>query len=79
MRRQVIGGERERMFGRISNLSSVNWRRGQADQCNHAAVKPGAMGPTRALALRTARKNVTVSAAASSYRDTGMHACHAAF
>jgi len=72
MSRQVINGMRERGFGRIVNISSVNGERGQAGQCNYAAAKAGVLGFTRALALENARKNITVNAVAPGYCDTAM-------
>ncbi|CUI08698.1 acetoacetyl-CoA reductase [Massilia antarctica] len=72
MTRQVVGGMRERHFGRVINISSVNGRKGQAGQANYAASKAGVLGFTRALALENASKNVTVNAIAPGYCDTGM-------
>lgn len=72
MSRQVINGMRERGFGRIVNISSVNGERGQAGQCNYSAAKAGVLGFTRALALENARKNITVNAVAPGYCDTAM-------
>ncbi|MDQ1832410.1 acetoacetyl-CoA reductase [Massilia scottii] len=72
MARQVVGGMRERRFGRIINISSVNGRKGQAGQANYAASKAGVLGFTRALALENAARNITVNAIAPGYCDTEM-------
>lgn len=70
--RQVIEGMRERRFGRIVNISSINGRKGQAGQSNYAAVKAGILGFTKALALESAAHNITVNAVAPGYCDTAM-------
>lgn len=72
MTRQVIGGMRERGYGRIINISSVNAQRGQAGQTNYCAAKAGVIGFTRALARESAPKGVTVNAIAPGYADTAM-------
>jgi len=72
MSRNVIEGMRERGFGRIVNISSVNGERGQVGQANYAAAKAGILGFTRSLALESARKNITVNAIAPGYCDTDM-------
>ena len=72
MCRNVVEGMRERGFGRIVNISSVNGEKGQLGQANYAAAKAGILGFTKALALEGARKNVTVNAIAPGYCDTDM-------
>ncbi len=72
MCRNVIDGMRERQFGRIVNISSINGEKGQFGQTNYAAAKAGILGFTKALALENARKNVTVNAIAPGYCDTDM-------
>ncbi len=72
MSRQVVEGMRERDFGRIINISSVNGEKGQLGQTNYAAAKAGILGFTKSLALEGARKNVTVNAIAPGYCDTDM-------
>jgi len=72
MCRNVIDGMRERGFGRIVNISSVNGQKGQLGQTNYSAAKAGILGFTKALALEGARKNVTVNAIAPGYCETEM-------
>ena len=72
MSRQVIGGMRDRGFGRIINISSVNGLKGQFGQANYSAAKAGVVGFTKALALESARKGVTVNAIAPGYANTQM-------
>lgn len=72
MTRHVIEGMRARQFGRIVNISSINGRRGQAGQTNYAASKAGVIGFTRALALESAAKQITVNAVAPGYCETDM-------
>ena len=72
MCRNVIDGMRERGFGRIVNIGSVNGQAGQYGQVNYAAAKSGIHGFTKALALEGAAKGVTVNAIAPGYVDTDM-------
>ena len=72
MCRNVIEGMRERGFGRIVNIGSVNGQAGQYGQVNYAAAKSGIHGFTKALALEGASKGVTVNAIAPGYVDTDM-------
>ena len=72
MTRPVIEGMRGRGFGRIINIASINGQRGQIGQTNYAAAKAGVIGFTKALALESARKGVTVNAIAPGYIDTDM-------
>ena len=72
MSRAVIEGMREREFGRIVNIGSVNGRSGQYGQVNYAAAKSGIHGFTKALALENANKGITVNAIAPGYVLTDM-------
>jgi acetoacetyl-CoA reductase len=72
MTRQVIEGMRERNFGRIINISSINGQKGQVGQTNYSAAKAGMIGFTKALALENAKKGVTVNCIAPGYIDTEM-------
>ncbi len=72
MTRQVIEGMRERSWGRIINISSINGQKGQMGQTNYSAAKAGVIGFTKALALENARKGVTVNCIAPGYIDTEM-------
>jgi acetoacetyl-CoA reductase len=72
MCRNVIDGMRERNFGRIVNIGSINGQAGQYGQVNYAAAKSGIHGFTKALAQEGARAGVTVNAIAPGYIDTDM-------
>ncbi|NWG91322.1 MAG: acetoacetyl-CoA reductase [Parvularculaceae bacterium] len=72
MSHQVFPGMRERGFGRIINITSVNGQKGQAGQTNYSAAKAGMIGFTRALAQEGAFKGVTVNAIAPGYIATDM-------
>ena len=72
MTRQVIDGMRERGFGRIVNISSINGQKGQMGQTNYSAAKAGLIGFTKALAQENAKKGITVNAIAPGYIDTEM-------
>jgi len=72
MSRLVIEGMRERGFGRIISISSINGQAGQAGQTNYSAAKAAIIGFTKALALESASKGITVNAVAPGYIDTEM-------
>jgi acetoacetyl-CoA reductase len=72
MTRHVIDGMRERGFGRIISISSINGQKGQFGQCNYSAAKAGLIGFTKAIALETAAKGITVNAIAPGYIATEM-------
>jgi acetoacetyl-CoA reductase len=70
MTRPVINGMRERNFGRVINISSINGQKGQLGLANYCSAKAGVIGFTRAVALENARKGVTVNAIAPGYVNT---------
>jgi len=72
MCRPVIEGMRERGFGRIVNISSINGQKGQMGQVNYSAAKAGELGFTKALAQENANKGVTVNAICPGYIATEM-------
>src|SRR3954464_9474176 len=72
MCRPVIEGMRERKFGRIVNISSINGQKGQAGQANYSAAKAGELGFTRALAQESAKSGITVNAICPGYIATEM-------
>ncbi|MBS0519549.1 MAG: acetoacetyl-CoA reductase [Proteobacteria bacterium] len=72
MCRLVINGMRERNFGRIINISSINGQKGQFGQTNYSAAKAGILGFTKALAQESAAKGITVNAVAPGYIATDM-------
>jgi acetoacetyl-CoA reductase len=72
MCRVVIDGMRDRSFGRIVNIGSINGQAGQYGQVNYAAAKSGIHGFTKALAQEGAPKGITVNAIAPGYIDTDM-------
>jgi acetoacetyl-CoA reductase len=72
MAKAVFPGMRERGFGRIVNIGSINGQGGQYGQVNYAAAKSGIHGFTKALAQEGARFGVTVNALAPGYIDTDM-------
>src|SRR5256714_15580624 len=72
MSRVVIEGMRDRQFGRIVNIGSINGQAGQYGQVNYAAAKSGIHGFTKALAQEGARRGITVNAVAPGYVDTDM-------
>lgn len=70
--RLTIEGMRERGFGRIINISSINGQKGQIGQVNYSAAKAGLIGFTKALAQEGARKGITVNVICPGYIDTEM-------
>jgi acetoacetyl-CoA reductase len=70
--RQLIDGMRERGFGRIINISSVNGQRGQFGQANYSAAKAGMHGFTKTLAMEVASKGITVNTISPGYIGTDM-------
>jgi acetoacetyl-CoA reductase len=74
MCRLVVGGMRDRKYGRIVNISSINAQKGQFGQTNYSAAKAGMIGFTKALALENAGRGVTVNAICPGYIETDMTA-----
>jgi acetoacetyl-CoA reductase len=72
MTHQVWPGMRERKFGRVINISSINGQKGQAGQANYSASKAGDLGFTKALAQEGARAGITVNAICPGYIGTEM-------
>ena len=72
MSKAVFNGMRERKFGRIVNISSINGQKGQLGQVNYSAAKAGMIGFTKALAQEGARYGITVNAIAPGYTETDM-------
>ncbi|MDX1975159.1 MAG: acetoacetyl-CoA reductase [Rickettsiales bacterium] len=72
MSRAVIDSMRDRKFGRIINISSMNGQLGQFGQTNYSAAKSGLFGFTKALARETASRGITVNAIAPGYIETDM-------
>ena len=72
MCRPVIEGMRDRKFGRIINISSINGQKGQFGQTNYSAAKAGEIGFTKALAQENAKIGVTVNAICPGYINTEM-------
>lgn len=72
MSHAVIGKMRNNKFGRIVNISSINGQAGQLGQTHYSAAKAGVIGFTKALALESAIKNITVNAIAPGYIATDM-------
>ena len=70
--RCLINGMRERGFGRVVNIGSINGQAGQYGQVNYAAAKSGIHGFTKALAQECAAKGITVNAIAPGYVATDM-------
>ena len=72
MCRPVIEGMRNRNFGRIICISSINGQKGQAGQANYSAAKAGEIGFVKALAQENANKGITVNAICPGYIGTEM-------
>ena len=68
----TFAGMKERGWGRIVNIGSINGQAGQYGQVNYAAAKSGIHGFTKALAQEGARFGITVNAIAPGYIDTDM-------
>ena len=72
MTRPVINGMRDRGFGRIIVISSINGQKGQMGQANYSAAKAGDIGFVKALAQEGARAGITVNAICPGYIATEM-------
>jgi acetoacetyl-CoA reductase len=72
MSHQIFNGMRDRKFGRIVNISSINGQKGQMGQVNYSAAKAGELGFTKALAQEGARAGITVNAICPGYIATDM-------
>tara|TARA_B100000678_G_scaffold177314_1_gene147902 strand:- start:2015 stop:2737 length:723 start_codon:yes stop_codon:yes gene_type:complete len=72
MAKAAFPGMRERKWGRIVNIGSINGQAGQYGQVNYAAAKSGIHGFTKALAQEGAKFGITVNAIAPGYIDTDM-------
>ena len=72
MTHPVWSGMRERKFGRIITISSINGQKGQFAQANYAAAKAGDIGFTKSLAQEGARAGITVNVVAPGYINTEM-------
>ena len=72
MTHPVWPGMRERKFGRIITISSINGQKGQFAQANYAAAKAGDIGFTKSLAQEGARAGITVNVVAPGYINTEM-------
>jgi acetoacetyl-CoA reductase len=72
MTRPVIEGMRNRGFGRVVVISSINGQKGQAGQVNYSAAKAGDIGFVKALALEGAAKGITANVIAPGYIGTEM-------
>ncbi len=72
MTNPIWGGMRDRGFGRIICISSINGQKGQMGQVNYSAAKAGELGFVKALAQEGAAKGITVNAICPGYIGTEM-------
>jgi len=72
MTHPVWGGMRDRSFGRVISISSINGQKGQMGQVNYSAAKAGDLGFTKGLAQEGAAKGITVNAICPGYIGTEM-------
>ncbi|MBM3572428.1 MAG: SDR family oxidoreductase, partial [Alphaproteobacteria bacterium] len=70
--RAVLPRMRQRRFGRIVNISSMNGQRGQFGQANYAAAKAGLIAMTKSIALENAALGITANCIAPGFIDTDM-------
>jgi len=72
MTHPLWNGMRDRKFGRVVNISSINGQKGQFAQANYSAAKAGDIGFTKALAQEGAHAGITVNAICPGYIATEM-------
>ena len=72
MTHPVWNGMRDRKFGRVITISSINGQKGQAGQVNYSAAKAGDIGFTKALAQEGARAGITANVICPGYIGTEM-------
>ncbi len=72
MTNPIWGGMRDRGFGRVICISSINGQKGQMGQANYSAAKAGEIGFVKALAQEGAAKGITVNAICPGYIGTDM-------
>lgn len=72
MTQPVWSGMRDRSFGRVICISSINGQKGQMGQVNYSAAKAGDLGFVKSLAQEGAAKGITVNAICPGYIATEM-------
>ena len=72
MTHPLWSGMRDRKYGRIITISSINGQKGQMGQANYSAAKAGDIGFTKALAQEGARAGITVNVVCPGYIATEM-------
>ena len=72
MTHPLWSGMRDRKFGRVINISSINGQKGQMGQANYAASKAGDIGFTKTLAQEGAKAGITVNVICPGYIGTEM-------
>ncbi|MBX3708146.1 MAG: acetoacetyl-CoA reductase [Gammaproteobacteria bacterium] len=72
MTHSVINGMKNRNYGRVINISSINGQKGQYGQVNYSAAKAGMHGFTKSLAMEVAKHNITVNTISPGYVATDM-------
>lgn len=70
--RMFINEMKDKQYGRIINISSINGQKGQFGQVNYCAAKAGIHGFTKALAIEVAKYNITVNTISPGYIETEM-------
>ena len=72
MTRPVIEGMRNRKWGRVIQIASINGQKGQSGQANYAAAMAGMHGFTISLAQENAKFGITVNTVSPGYIGTDM-------